>query len=173
METILSPLADSAGSSGVGAAGGAGASALQSGGSTQSVVSQGDTVIFSAEGLAKAAAMASNAAAVSATAAASNAGGGQSAQGQTFGAAKEADEEESQEANILLEALKSRVERLKEEIKEAGESALPQKEREAKLTTLRSELVEAQTAYLKAKLAAQGGKARGGSRAEGFAKSLT
>ncbi|MHC1790870.1 hypothetical protein [Solidesulfovibrio sp.] len=158
MDTLLPSVAgNSSGSPAATAA----SSASRSAAAAASGQDAGDTVTFSAEARAKAAALASNA------------GAGIDARGQSFGAAKETKAEDSQEANALLQALKSRVDKLKEEISSIEERGLPAKEREAKLSSLRSDLVEAQTAYYKAKTQAQGGKARGGSRAEGFASSLT
>ena len=160
METILSPLVDTANSQGLATAAATGLSGSRSGEADASASSQGDTVTFSAEGLAKAAAMASNAKT------ASNAGAGVSAQGQAAG---QAGKEEDTEGDATLLALKARVERLQQEIKSMEESELPQKDREAKLASLRIELIEAQTAYYKAKNKTQGSQDSGGSSVPGVA----
>ena len=166
METILPSLADTAaslGQSGSAAAGVAASSVAGTAGAAAPASARGDTVTFSAEGLAKAAAMASNAAVISHADTASNAGAGIDAQGQTMGGAGQSGKK-AQEEDSTVEALKARVERIQQEIKAAEDGDLEPKERDAKLAELRLELVEAQTAYYKAKQ--QAGNDQGGSASQ-------
>ena len=116
---------------------------------------------FSAEALAKAAAMASNAAT------ASNAGAGLDAQGQALGGARQSKGKAATDTDAKVAALKARVEKIQQEIKAAEEGDLPQKERDAKLAELRLELVEAQTAYYKAKQQAGSDKGASASQTAG------
>lgn len=147
MDTILPSLTNNVASPGLSGSSAAGAAA----GTDTPAAARGDTVTFSAEALAKASAMASNAAT------ASNAGvvqgGAEAAKSQK----KSKDDDDS-----TLQALKARIERIQAEIKATEEGDAPREEREAKLAELRMSLLEAQTAYYKAKQQAgndQGGNA--------------
>ena len=170
MDTILPSLVSNVanpGLSGAAAASGSGVagsfSAEAAAEAAGPVSDRGDTVTFSAEALAKAAAMASNAGTTGNIGTASNAGAGLDAKGQTLGGAEQSGEK-AKEGGTIVEALKARVERIQEEIKATEEGDLPQKERDTKLAELRLELVEAQTAYYKAKQ--QAGNDQGGSASQ-------
>lgn len=157
MDTILPSLANNAASLGLSGPDASNLTAAAGSTAAASSPTRGDTVTFSAEGLAKAAAMASNAAT------ASNAGAGLEAKGQVLGAGQSEGEDATQ-ADATVAALKARVEQIQEEIKAAEEDDLPRKERDAKLAELRLELLEAQTAYYKAKQ--QAGNDQGGSASQ-------
>ena len=166
MDTILPSLLDKAASpslSGSAAAGGSGvAGASAAGAADASASARGDTVTFSAEGLAKAAAMASN---VGHAETASNAGAGLDAKGQTMGGTGNSKTQKSEdEKDATLQALKARVEQIQAEIKAEEQDDAPREEREAKLAELRLSLIEAQTAYYKAKQ--QAGNDQGGSASQ-------
>lgn len=169
METLLPSLLDTAASpglSGSSAAGGSGVAASSSAGAAAVASARGDTVTFSAEALAKAAAMASNAGTAGNAETASNAGAGQDAKGQTMGGAgtSKAQKQSEDDSDATLQALKARVEQIQAEIKAEEEDDAPREEREAKLAELRMSLIEAQTAYYKAKQ--QAGNDQGGSASQ-------
>lgn len=169
MDTILPSLLDKAASpglSGSAAAGGSGvAGASAAGAADVSTSTRGDTVTFSAEGLAKAAAMASNAGTTGHAETASNAGAGLDAKGQTMGGTGNSKAQKSEdEKDATLQALKARVEQIQAEIKAEEQDDAPREEREAKLAELRLSLIEAQTAYYKAKQ--QAGNDQGGSASQ-------
>lgn len=171
MDTILPSLVDTAASLGQSgsAAAGPGVAASSAAGTAPAAApasAGGDTVTFSAEALAKAAAMASNASPAGNAETASNAGAGIDAQGQTMGAAgtSKAQKKAQDDSDATLEALKARIERIQAEIKATEGGDAPREEREAKLAELRLSLIEAQTAYYKAKQ--QAGNDQGGSASQ-------
>jgi len=154
MDTLLPSLLDNAASqglSGSSAAGSSGVAASSAAGAAAPASARGDTVTFSAEALAKAAAMASNA------------GAGLDAKGQTMGGVgtSKAQKQSEDDRDATLQALKARIEQIQAEIKAEEETDAPREEREAKLAELRLSLIEAQTAYYKAKQ--QAGNDQGGS----------
>ena len=136
----------------------------------------GDLVTFSEQGLALArtltaasnATIASNAAAGATTA--SNAGTpiiahslglGVSGDGSGDGTSKD------------MQSLKQMIENIKQQIQTVEKSSMGDKEKENKLSNLRSELAQAQQEYQKAVLDGVGGIPRSGTPAEGMGASLT
>jgi hypothetical protein len=153
MDTILPSLANNAASLGLSGPDASNLTAAAGSTAAASSPTRGDTVTFSAEALAKASAMVSNAAT------ASNAG---VAQGGAEAA--KAQKKSEDDGNATLQALKAQIERIQTEIKATEEGDAPREEREAKLAELRMSLLEAQTAYYKAKQ--QAGNDQGGSASQ-------
>lgn len=91
---------------------------------------------------------------------------------------EESEESEDSSSTSSVETLKKLIEQLEQEIEEIEESDMPEKEKENKLSALRTELAQVQLEYAQA-LQEESGTVGStllsglGSEAEGFANSLT